>query len=514
MNQLMHDVQSSLCRFIGELLLESGLVTEEQLSQAVQTQHETGELLGQILVRQHAISQAKLVDLLKIQLTQRLNEQHINHHQLGEILLSFHAISRWQLSQALQIQSDIPKKIGQLLIDLGYTSRGNVEQALSHQVVGKCKTDCCHQRRSLGELLLQANRVTPTELESALRVQKQTQAYLGDILVQQGILNEEELEDLLASQLILSCQHADSNKEDIQPIYRRLGEILVETHQITPAQLESAVAEQQKSLGRKLGDILVEKGLVPLKELLRALRLQERLSRLTMTTVTGLAVLTACGVPNVPMQQSLDQWMDYQIRTQAFNPAAAKLAVSRKSETQNYKILQVENGSKIQIDKNGSRSIAEVPFVHQGNDNTCGQAVMTALLQFWGDPITYQGVVYENNPRNMPTTDKMIANYLRKKGLQAQPYRGATLENLIAQINKGRPTVVLLDFGGISQEHYVIVVGYNPEKNTVIMHDSLEGPYIEIKSSVFMQMWDNQALRNVHVFGGENYRRLMIDIHK
>ncbi len=36
---------------LGELLLEEGLVKEEQINEALKKQHETGELLGEVLVR-------------------------------------------------------------------------------------------------------------------------------------------------------------------------------------------------------------------------------------------------------------------------------------------------------------------------------------------------------------------------------------------------------------------------------------------------------------------------------
>ena len=174
----------------------------------------------------------------------------------------------------------------------------------------------------------------------------------------------------------------------------------------------------------------------------------------------------------------------------------------------------MESGANIQVYQNGSRVIDGVPFFRQGNDNTCGQAVITTLVNFWGIDMDYQAVVNEANPNNLPTTDAAMTNYLRSKGLKAQPFRRASLENLIHQINQGRPTPVLLDFGGLSQEHYVIVVGYNPDKNTMIVHDSLEGPYIEMPSARFVQMWENQSLQSVHIFGGENYRRIMFDVFR
>lgn len=508
MKQLKH-TSGRLCRFIGELLLEAGLVTPAQLADAVTEQSQTGTLLGQILVQRGLVSQEALVECLKQQIHQRLDDHSLTHRQLGEILLSLHAISRWQLSRALDLQSEMPKKIGQLLIDLGYATRGNVEQALSNQAIGRTQPAAAPVRRSLGELLLQANRVTPAQLEQALVVQRATHAYLGDILIQQGVLEEAELEDLLATQLLLASQEAQPDTQSLQPIYKKLGEILVETRQLTPLQLAQAVADQARHQGKKLGDLLVEKGLIPLKEMLRALRLQKRLATLSMATVTGMTLLGACGTPMVPTQQPLSFVIAQQQQQQQLNPNGVHSV--RQGP---FKALQVDNGAKLLVYQNGSRLIDDVPFFRQGNDNTCGQAVMTSLLNYWGIKYEYQGVVNEANPHNSPTTDASIVNYLRSKGLQAQSFRGATVDNLIAQVNKGRPTAVLLDFGGLSQEHYVIVVGYNPDRQTIIVHDSLENPYIEMPMTTFTTMWENKALRSVHLFGGDNYNRMMVDAFK
>lgn len=507
MVQVTEQISNSVCRFIGEMLLEQNLISSEQLAAAISRQQSTQQKLGEILVEQKLISQTQLVELLEAQLLQRLSVHPTERRQLGEILLSLHAVSRWQLSTALARQGETRQKIGELLIALGYTSKGLVEEALSHQSSGQSRTHCCSRRRSLGELLLQSNRVTPEELERALLEQRQSHDYLGSILVRQGSLSEDELEDLLAAQLLLDWQHDHSSPEAsyLQPVHKRLGEILVATHQLTPKQLSAAVAEQQTRQNQRLGDILLEKGLLPLKELLRALRLQKRLATLAMATLTGMTVLSACGTPQVPLQMPQNYYQVQQVQ-QFGRPANVRQGP--------FRTLQVESGANIQVYQNGSRVIDGVPFFRQGNDNTCGQAVITTLVNFWGIDMDYQAVVNEANPNNLPTTDAAMTNYLRSKGLQAQPFRRASLENLIHQVNQGRPTPVLLDFGGLSQEHYVIVVGYNPDKNTMIVHDSLEGPYIEMPSARFVQMWENQSLQSVHIFGGENYRRIMFDVFR
>ncbi len=514
MNTFAQDIQDSLCQLTGELLLQSGYVSRKQLEAAFAEQGREYDLIGQILIRQGVLSADQLAEVLGTQLKQKLSVSAPLRRQIGELLLARHAVSRWQLAKALAVQSQFDQnslKVGEILVDLGFTSRGSIEDALSEQTQtaekSACGTCCQHKRRTLGELLLQANKVTPEVLEKALYKQQKSHAFLGEVLLSEGILSEGELEDTLAIQLLLQ-----EVSHQLKPVNKRLGEILVDTHQITAQQLEAVVQEQQKQpLHRKLGDLLLEKGLLPLKELKRALRLQKRLATLTMVSLMGATLLSACGTPRVP-EQILNTQRLAQLQTQSImGTGSVGLHVPFSKD---FRVLQVESGSKIRIDKNGSRIIDAVPFLRQGKDNTCGQAVMTAILQFWGSDLEYQEVVNMANPRNLPTTDYGLTNFLRSQGLQAQPFRGATVENLIAEVNKGNPTPVLLDFGGISQEHYVIVLGYNLEKNTLIMHDSLEGPHVEMDISTFETMWQNRSIRQVHIFGGENYRNFMLKVSR
>lgn len=507
MSALIEKIRSGLCRFIGEILLEAGLVSEQALQQAIEIQKETHELLGQILVRQGILTQQQLVDILELQLNNRYERSQRLHKHLGEILLEYQAISRWQLARALQEQGLRPVRIGELLVQLGYTTRGKVEQALSDQAIGV--TSCTAAPRvQLGQLLLQIHRITPEQLHHALEEQRETHDYLGNVFIRQQVLTEVELEDLLATQLWLHYRAGGGSHqiETATPIRKKIGEILVDTHQLTREQLEQAVDEQHRSGLRRLGDILVEKGFLPLKELGRALRLQKRLATLLMGSALGVSLLAACGTPQVPLQP-----MPYG----TLSPTMVTQSVATTQVlTGPFKILQLSEGQRIKIYQNGSKVLEHVPFFRQGNDNTCGQAVLASLLNYWGIPVTYQQVVDQANPNNLPTTDDAITSYLRKKGLKAQDFRHGVLDHLIAQINKGRPTPVLLDFGGLSQEHYVLVVGYNQKKGTMVLHDSLEGPYIEMDMNLFQKMWDNKSLRQVHIFGGDNYKRLYFDVFR
>lgn len=199
--------------------------------------------------------------------------------------------------------------------------------------------------------------------------------------------------------------------------------------------------------------------------------------------------LAACSPPTVPTQTAANTY----------------------SRLGRFRLQGSDQPGKVTV-SNGNTYLASVPFVKQGKDNTCGQAVATMVLKYWGHDIDYQTVVNESNPHNLGTSYDALQTYLRSKGMHAQGYREGSLELLVALIKRGRPVIALLDFGGLNWEHYVLVVGYNTRRNTLLLHESNSGPFREIDAETFVTRWRNPSLVNLPIFGGANYDRLMFDV--
>lgn len=221
-----------------------------------------------------------------------------------------------------------------------------------------------------------------------------------------------------------------------------------------------------------------------------------------------LSLLLACHAPIVPLQIADAGNMNQLVaRTQGQAQRLPALIGP-------YKTLAVDSRGgqsvRIRVYRSGARIIENVPYFAQGNDNTCGQAVVAMLSNFWGHPTDYQQVVATENPFNLATSAGALVSSLRAKGLQCQDFRNASLAHLVAEVNQGRPTAVLLDFGSFQTAHYVVVVGYNPLQGTLILHDSLESPYVEMPQQTFASMWENASLRSILPVAGANYRRLML----
>lgn len=415
--------------------------------------------------------------------------------RIGEKLLQTGSVSRYQLRQALALQQQEPERLGPLMSRLGFLPPEQQEQLdLTNDAPAP------YSGMRLGELLLAKSWISAEQLEAALTAQRHTEEELGTLLVRQGWLSPDRLEQALTELLLMRAPNRR----------RRLGQILTQTRQLSTWQLNHALklrqALNQQTPHEHLGELLVRLNWLQPQQLGQALRLQKRLLRSLAGLFLGSTLMMGCKAPTVPLQVPFAGKMQI----------AAVQPMSRAALSGAFKTLAVEDADehqiKIRVYQNGGRILEDVPYATQGNDNTCGQAVITMVSNFWNIGLDYQNVVNTENRFNLATTGPAIVTSLRKKGLTAQDFRDGTIDNLIAEVNKGRPVITLLDFGSIQSAHYVVIVGYNPTRGTLIMHDSLEAAYVEMPKQTFLTMWENKALRNILPVGGANYRRLMITV--
>lgn len=138
--------------------------------------------------------------------------------------------------------------------------------------------------RPLGELLLEKEVLTPTELQTALSEQRRTGRLVGEILVESGYVSAFSIARALAAQhgveLSTPSDPEPRAKPSTDPVprapWRPLGKLLVENGFLAKWQLEDALAEQQESGGRRLlGEILVGSGFLSGLSLARALAEQQ-----------------------------------------------------------------------------------------------------------------------------------------------------------------------------------------------------------------------------------------------
>lgn len=129
--------------------------------------------------------------------------------------------------------------------------------------------------RRFGDLLVELGLVTEGQVAEALALQPLTGTRVGEALMALGYLTRAQLQRALS----VAVTRGVSVVLDRPP----LGEILVGLKAVTPEQLEAGL-DAQRSSGRRLGEVLVDQGSVDHRGLYEALGLQRRMANLDTPT--------------------------------------------------------------------------------------------------------------------------------------------------------------------------------------------------------------------------------------
>jgi len=114
---------SKISKKLGEILVESNLVSEQQLLAALSIQENSKKPLGEILVGQGYIAKEKLEAALAKQ----------QGSKLGEILINAKVINFEQLQRALDMQKAELRPLGDVLIELDYLTEDKLIEAQAKQ---------------------------------------------------------------------------------------------------------------------------------------------------------------------------------------------------------------------------------------------------------------------------------------------------------------------------------------------------------------------------------------------
>lgn len=116
---------------LGELLLTSSRITQDQLDAALEEQKKTGEKLGEVLVRLGLFTQSEIDIALSFQ--SRQGEGTPSCLSLGELLIATGYITHDHLQDALDRQKKSNKKLGEVLVDAGHCRPHHIEHGLHMQ---------------------------------------------------------------------------------------------------------------------------------------------------------------------------------------------------------------------------------------------------------------------------------------------------------------------------------------------------------------------------------------------
>ena len=118
-------------QLLGELLVQSGHITNKQLDQVIAEQQRCSEKIGEIFKRLGVLNEQQLTALLDFQLNQEVALP--SPLRLGELLVSTGHLKREQLEVALQQQTLSNKKLGEILVEAGFVTSTHIEDGLRLQ---------------------------------------------------------------------------------------------------------------------------------------------------------------------------------------------------------------------------------------------------------------------------------------------------------------------------------------------------------------------------------------------
>ncbi len=283
---------------LGELLVEAGIINEEQLSNAMEQSVNTGMPLGRVLVLNRAIPSEALQGVLDIQV--KLRDEMMTRE---EALLALRGVTG--LSGEVPEQKpedDKPKKstvrLGELLVMAGILTENDVMDALEWGLANQ---------QPIGNVLVSQNLISKDLLDAALFFQDAVRENKIDALKACECLSE-VFSTGASPQEVLDqiTEHKPADEPGAPPIdYKRL---LTMARVVTEDQIDRAY-DQATHTASLIGKILVLTGSLDVPTLQASLRCYQMISKGWLTPDDGIAALDYCLHQNptapIPFEQAL-----------------------------------------------------------------------------------------------------------------------------------------------------------------------------------------------------------------
>lgn len=264
-------------RRLGDLLLERRLVTVSQLEAALKQQELQRKPLGRILIQSGLLQEEQVTRVVSTQLS--IPAVSLDPYQTPIALLEmlpFELAVKYSIypvrngskngngngggngnGKRLLVASENPlnqaarehlESILHLHIEVCLATRSDIAFAIrrGYERLAQYRANAAESRK-LGEYLIAQGKLTEAQLTAALKLQRESYRRLGDILLDQNIITHRELDFALESYAAAA-----------EP----LGAYLVRRGLITPGQLANALEVQAVSF-RRLGEIVATLGIVP-----------------------------------------------------------------------------------------------------------------------------------------------------------------------------------------------------------------------------------------------------------
>ncbi len=137
-----------------------------------------------------------------------------------------------------------------------------------------------------------------------------------------------------------------------------------------------------------------------------------------------------------------------------------------------------------------------VPFFPQ-EEGACGPASLAAVLHFWRDPVSPQVIARSVLLGRGGTFWFDLVRFASDRGFMVRSGAG-TLEEVRAEIDRGRPVIAFVDLGIpiFPAGHFIVVTGYDGKR--IIVHSGRNRD-LPIAFDRFLRAWERTGRRMIVV---------------
>lgn len=184
-------------RYIGQILVDGGFVSPQDLEVALEEQRSTNELLGQVLTKMGVIDPTDLKVALSVQRQLVHLEDAVKaaagvRQMLGALLLQAGQISEEQLELAIAEQKKNGGLLGEIFVRLGFLTERQLAALLDFQKGQEGVRQVASPLR-LGDILVSAGYITRKQLDCALGKQSVSRKKLGEVLLEEGFVQPQQI---------------------------------------------------------------------------------------------------------------------------------------------------------------------------------------------------------------------------------------------------------------------------------------------------------------------------------
>lgn len=243
---------------IGKLLVNQGIILEDDLEDALRNQRIARQPLAKILVSMGACSQRDIDGFARA--TGVAFQSEIDDVSLGNYLLKTDTITKIHLEEALRIQQRGRQVLGELLVSMGLCSAQDIENVIQFQ--REVRETYRSGVEKLGSILIHQGKVPPPKVDEAVKLQSIGRQPFGAILVALGACTAEDV--------IQALDFQQKWRARPRPPGDRLGEVLVKEGIVTDQELEEPLLEHMRD-EKPLGRILIDRNICAPEQIIEAL---------------------------------------------------------------------------------------------------------------------------------------------------------------------------------------------------------------------------------------------------